>query len=156
MSAAPAIADQINPFVVDPGNYFHYGAALVFQWKLDFPPRAARIRLRRGPARGGARPAALRPRRRRRRGRDGLRRASSTGRSASTPTATAVKTAKRWLVMVQEGIDVGTLRGEGPARPGQGLRTQRFNQLNAVMELDMAMSRLAKATGWDAIAPDGT
>jgi outer membrane protein TolC len=44
MSAAPAIADQINPYVVDPGNYFHYGAALVFQWKLDFPAQAARIR----------------------------------------------------------------------------------------------------------------
>src|SRR5262249_58320312 len=44
LSAAPAIADQLNPYVVDPGNYFHYGAALVFQWKLDFLPHAARIR----------------------------------------------------------------------------------------------------------------
>ena len=44
MSAAPAIADQINPYVADPGNFFHYGAALVFQWKLDFPAQAARIR----------------------------------------------------------------------------------------------------------------
>ena len=25
------IADQINPYVVDPGNFFHYGIALVFQ-----------------------------------------------------------------------------------------------------------------------------
>jgi hypothetical protein len=28
--------------------------------------------------------------------------------------------------------------------------------LNAMMELNMAMSRLAKTTGWDAIAPDGS
>ena len=44
LSAAPQIADQINPYVVDPGNYFHYGAALVFQWKLDFLPQTAKIR----------------------------------------------------------------------------------------------------------------
>ena len=40
--------------------------------------------------------------------------------------------------------------------PAKAYATNRFNQLNATMDLDMAMSRLAKATGWDAIAPDGT
>ena len=40
--------------------------------------------------------------------------------------------------------------------PAKAWALNKFNQMNAVMELDLAMSRLAKATGWDAIAPDGT
>jgi hypothetical protein len=44
VSAAPEIADQLNPFVQDPANYFRYGAALVFQWNLDLLPRAAQMR----------------------------------------------------------------------------------------------------------------
>ncbi len=40
--------------------------------------------------------------------------------------------------------------------PAKAYATNRFNLLNATMELDVAMAKLAKATGWDAIAPDGT
>ncbi len=41
LAAAPEISDQLNPFVNDPANYFHYGAAIVFQWNLDFLPKSA-------------------------------------------------------------------------------------------------------------------
>jgi hypothetical protein len=58
--------------------------------------------------------------------------------------------------MVQQGIDVGTMADKDLIDPAKAYATNRFNQLNATMDLDMAMSRLAKATGWDAIAPDGT
>jgi outer membrane protein TolC len=155
MSAAPAIADQINPYVVDPGNFFHYGAALVFQWKLDFPAQAARVRYAEAQleevraqqrfALGGvgaevevAYAEVL----------DWKKRMESYGK--------AVKTAKRWLLMVQEGIDVGAIEEKDLLEPAKAYATNRGNQLNAVMELDLAMSRLAKATGWDAIAPDGS
>ncbi|MEO5728408.1 MAG: TolC family protein, partial [Byssovorax sp.] len=70
--------------------------------------------------------------------------------------AKAVQTAKRWLVMVQQGIDVGTIADKELLDPAKAYALNRFNQLNAIMELDLAMSRLAKATGWDAIAPDGS
>ena len=68
----------------------------------------------------------------------------------------AVGTAKKWLVTVQTGIDIGTVAEKDLMEPAKAYALNRFNALNAVMELDMAMSRLAKATGWDAIAPDGT
>jgi outer membrane protein TolC len=155
ISAAPAIADQINPYVVDPGNYFRYGAALVFQWKLDFPAQAARIRYAEAQleevraqqhlAMGGAATEVevayaevL----------DWKRRVDGY--------AKAVKTAKKWLIMVQNGIEVGTTPEKDLLEPAKAYATNKFNQLNAMMELDMAMSRLAKATGWDAIAPDGS
>jgi len=155
LSAAPAIADQLNPYVVDPGNYFHYGAALVFQWKLDFLPQAARIRF------ATAQLEEIRA----------LHALALGGVGAEVEVAyaevidwkkrvdiytRAVATAKKWLVMVQQGIDVGTIADKELLEPAKAYAQNRFNALSAVMELDMAMSRLAKATGWDAIAPDGT
>ena len=155
LTAAPQIADQINPYVVDPGNYFHYGAALVFQWKLDFLPQTAKIRFAESQL-------------------DEIRaqqRFALGGVAAEVEQAyaevldwkkrvdiyaKAVQTAKRWLVMVQSGIDVGTIADKELLDPAKAYALNRFNQLNAIMELDLAMSRLAKATGWDAIAPDGT
>lgn len=155
VSAAPEIADQINPFTNDPGNYFHYGAALVFQWKLDVLPQAARIRF------AEAQLEEVRAQERFALGGIGAevevayaevvdwqRRVDAYARS--------VKYAKRWLVMVQQGIDVGTSAEKDLLEPAKAYALNRFNQLNATMELDMAMSRLAKATGWDSIAPDGT
>ncbi|MCC6556813.1 MAG: TolC family protein [Polyangiaceae bacterium] len=155
LSAAPEVADQLNPFTSDAGNYFHYGAALVVQWKLDFLPQAARVRYAEAQ----------------------LDEMAATERFALGGVATEVETtyaevveaqkrvdayakaakyAKRWLVMVQQGIDVGTLPDRDLIDPAKAYATNRYNQFNATMELDMAMSRLAKATGWDAIAPDGT
>ena len=154
MSAAPAIADQINPYVVDPGNFFHFSAALVFQWKLDFFAQDARI---------NAAKAQLDEVR-------AMQRFALGGAAVEVETAyaevvdwkkrvdayaKATKTAKKWLVSVQQGIDVGTSAEKDVLEPAKAYALNRFNQLNAVMELDMAMSRLAKATGWDSIAPDG-
>lgn len=155
MSAAPAIANQINPYVVDPGNYFRFGAAVVFQWKLDFLPQVARIQ------QAEAQLDEMRA----------TQRLALGGVAAEVEVAyaevvdwqkradaytKAVKTAKRWLVTVQQGIEVGAVADKELLEPAKAYATNRFNQMNAVMELDLAMSKLAKATGWDAIAPDGT
>jgi outer membrane protein TolC len=152
---APEVVNQINPFTTDPGNYFSYGAALVFQWKLDFVPQKARIRY------AEAQLEEVRA----------LERFALGGTGVEVETAyaevvdwqkrvdtytKAVSYARRWLVMVQQGVDVGTREEREVLDPAKSYATNRFAQLNAVMELDMAMSRLAKATGWDAIAPDGT
>ncbi len=154
MSAAPAIADQINPYVTDPGNYFHYGAALVFQWKLDFPAQAARIRY------AQAQLEEVRAQQRYAMGGIGAEVEVAYAevvdwKKRADSYAKAVKTAKKWLVMVQEGIDVGTVEEKDLLEPAKAFALNKAAQLNAVMELDMAMSRLAKATGWDTIAPDG-
>jgi outer membrane protein TolC len=155
VSAAPAIADQINPYVVDPGNFFRYGAALVFQWKLDFPAAAARVR------QAEAQLEEVRAQQRFALGGVGAEVEVAYAevldwKRRLEAYAKATKTAKRWLVMVQEGIDVGTQEEKDLLEPAKAYATNKFNQLNATMELDMAMSRLAKATGWDSIAPDGT
>jgi outer membrane protein TolC len=155
VSAAPAIADQINPYVVDPGNYLHYGAALVFQWKLDLLPQSARIRL------AEAELEEVRAQQRLALGGVGAEVEIAYAevvdwKRRALAYEKAVATAKRWFVMVQQGIDVGTVAEKELLEPAKAYAQNRWNALNAVMELDMAMARLAKATGWDAIAPDGT
>jgi len=154
-SAAPDIADQLNPYVVDPANYFRYGAALVFQWKLDFLPQTARIRY------AEAQLEEIRAQQRFALGGVGAEVESVYAEVVDWQKRVriyekAVSTAKKWLVMVQQGIDVGTVEQKELLDPAKAYAQNRFNALNATMELDMAMSRLAKVTGWDAIAPDGT
>lgn len=152
---APEVTNQINPFGADNANFFWYGAGVVFNWKLDFFTQSARIRY------AQAQLEEVRA----------LERFATGGAGAEVETAYAevvdwqkrVDTyakassyAKKWMVSVQQGIDVGTKEEKDVVDAAKSYATNRFAWMNATMELDMAMSRLAKATGWDAIAPDGT
>ena len=152
LSAAPEVANQINPFVKDGGNYFTYGAALVFQWKLDFVPGYARINQAEAKlmemvamdrqALGGV--AAQ------------VEEAYAEvidwqGRLAAYEKAAGY--AKKWLVSVQQAIDVGTMEEKDLVDPAKAWASHRYNVLSAIMEYNLALSKLAQVTGWDAIAP---
>lgn len=152
---APEVANQINPFGADTANFFWYGAAIVFQWKLDFLPQSARIHLAESQleemrateklALGGAGVEVE----------TAYAEVVDWQRRVDAYTK-AVSYARKWLVTVQQGIDVGTREEKEVLDPAKAYATNRFSLMNATMELDLAMSRLAKATGWDVIAPDGT
>ncbi|MFO0588658.1 MAG: TolC family protein [Polyangiaceae bacterium] len=154
LSAAPEIANVLNPYVSDPGNYFHYGAAIVFQWKLDFLPATARVRF------ADAQLEEMRATEQLALGgvgteveiaydevQDWKKRSEAYGK--------AVSASKRWLILVSQGIDVGTKETKDLIEPAKSYALNKVNQLNALFEYNMAMARLAKATGWDSIAPDG-
>jgi outer membrane protein TolC len=154
ISAAPEIANVLNPYVSDPGNYFRYGAALVFQWKLDLLPGEARVRF------ADAQLEEMRATEQLALGGVGTeveitydevidwkKRAESYGK--------AVGAAKRWLIMVSQGIDIGTKENKDLIEPAKSYALNKVNQLNALYEYNLAMARLARATGWDSIAPDG-
>jgi len=119
------------------------------------PPPGGPDPVRRGPARGGPLAAALRSRRRRREVEIAYAEVLDWQKRVDIYTR-AVAAAKRWLVLVQQGIDLGAREDKELLEPAKEFALRKYGQLNAMMELDMAMSRLAKATGWDAIAPDGT
>jgi outer membrane protein TolC len=155
LSAAPEIADQLNPFVDDPANYFHYGAAIVFQWNLDFAPKSAQYRQAEAQltemratqqfAEGGVKSEI------------DLAYADVVAYARQRAAyEKAVKSARKWLIRVQQGIDVGTIEDKELLEPAKQYALNRFNLLNATMELDVAMAKLARASGWDSIAPDGT
>lgn len=154
VGVAPDVDDQLDPFAYDPANYFRYGVGLVFQWNLDFVPKVARLRQAKSDlAEVGA-----------------LRRLATNGVGAEVEAtyaevqdwqrrreayARSVGYAKKWLIRVQQGIDVGTIEDKELLEPAKAYALGRFNLLNATMELNVAMAKLARATGWDAIAPDG-
>jgi outer membrane protein TolC len=154
ISAAPEIANVLNPYVSDPGNYFHYGAAIVFQWKLDFLPAASRVRF------ADAQLEEMRATEQLALGGVGTEVEIAYDEVVDWKKRTeaygkAVSAAKRWLVLVSQGIDVGTKETKDVIEPAKSYALNKVSQLNAMYEYNMAMARLAKATGWDSIAPDG-
>ncbi len=148
---APEVTDQTNPFVQDRANYFHYGAALVLRWKLDFLPQSARVaqaqaqleemRATERFALGGV---AVEVEEAFAEARDATVRLQATDRS--------LKLARQWLIKVQQGIDVGTFDDEDIVDPAKEYAIKRFGYMSAVFDYNVAIARLSLVTGWDAIS----
>jgi outer membrane protein TolC len=151
---APNVTDQRNPFSTDPGHGQSYGAALVMRYKLDFLPQAARlaqaeaeleeIRATERYALGGV---GVEVEQAFREAADAQARLDSYGRS--------VALAKRWLVQIQQGIDVGTFEDQDIVDPAKEYALKRFAQMTAIFDYNVAIARLALATGWDALISQG-
>jgi outer membrane protein TolC len=152
-SYAPEVADQLNPFVRDEANYIRYGFALGMNWSLDFLPKAARL------AQARAQLEEIRATERFALGGVGVE--VETAFSEATDAAQrltaytdATRYAKQWLVKVQQGIDVGTFNDEDIVDPSKEYALRRFSQMSATLDYNVAMAKLALATGWDAVLPD--
>ncbi len=153
-SAAPEVDNQINPFTNDPANFVSFGVALVFQWQLDVVPGIARI------AQAQAQLQEMMA----------LDRKALGGVAAQVEEAhaeaedwaarlgayqEAERHAKQWLSTVKQAIDIGTMEDKELVEPAKAYAQHRYNVLNATMEYNLALAKLAQATGWDAIAPGG-
>jgi outer membrane protein TolC len=151
-SYAPEVVDQTNPFVRDDANYVRYGAGLVMSWSLDFLPRAARL------AQARAQLEEIRATERFALGGVGVEvetafsEASDANQRLQAYTD-ATRYAKQWLVKVQQGIDVGTFNDEDIVDPSKEYALKRFSQMSATLDYNVAMAKLALATGWDAVLP---
>ncbi|HTM44991.1 MAG TPA: TolC family protein, partial [Polyangiaceae bacterium] len=149
---APEIDDQRNPFVHDPANYLHYGVGLVMRWKLDFFSQSARA------AQAQADLDAMQANEQYAMGGVGVevqtafQQASDAARRLDAYTE-ATRYAKRWLVSVQQGIDVGTFDDQDIVEPAKEYALKKFARMQATFDYNMALAKLALATGWDAVAP---
>lgn len=151
-SEAPEVTDQLNPFTQDPGNYLRYGAALGLRWKLDFLPQAARL------AQARARLEEVRATEQYAIGGVGVEveRAYAEARDAERRLDAyeeAEDYARRWLITVQQGLDIGAYEPEELVAPAKEYALKRFNVIGATYDYHIALARLAQATGWDAVAP---
>lgn len=148
---APEVTDQTNPFVLDNGNYLHYGFGLVLRWKLDFLPQTARL------AQARAKLEETRATERYALGGVGVEveQAYAEARSAERRLdayTRATQYARQWLIKVQQGIDVGTFDDEDIVDPAKAYALHKFSKMSATFDYDMAIAKLALATGWDQIA----
>ena len=145
--------DQRNPFVRDPGNYHYYGFSSGLRWKLDLLPQAARLRQARADL------DQMRATERYALGAVGVdveqafEEASDAERRVEA-YGQATRYARQWLVKVQQGIDVGTSEEEDIVDPAKEYALKRFALMSATLDYNVAMARLALATGWEEVAPD--
>lgn len=148
---APGITDQQNPFVRDSINVLAYGAALVLRYKLDFLPTSARV------AQAKAQLEELRATERYALGgvavevETAYREAEDAGRRLDA-YVDAASYAKKWLILVQQGIDVGTNDEEDIVDPAKEWALKRFAVMSATFDYNVAIGKLALATGWEAVA----
>jgi outer membrane protein TolC len=64
--------------------------------------------------------------------------------------------AKKWIAMVQDSIELGTVDERSLHEPLRLYADARSNHLIALMDFNVALSLLAMQTGWDSAAPHGT
>jgi outer membrane protein TolC len=60
---------------------------------------------------------------------------------------------KRWISITQDAIDLGTKDERFLVEPLRAFVFARANHAQALMDLHVNMSELARVTGWDAVAP---
>ena len=150
-SKAPGITDQTNPFVHDGINVVAYGAALVLRYKLDFMPTSARV------AQAKAQLEELRATERYALGgvavevETAYREAEDAQRRLDA-YAEAAGYAKKWLILVQQGIDVGTNDEEDIVDPAKEWALKRFAVMSATFDYNVAVGKLAQVTGWESLA----
>jgi outer membrane protein TolC len=149
---APSANPQEGVWVIDPFNHFFYYAGLGVRWSLDLLPRYARMEQAE---------AQLEETR-------ALERLALSGALVEVENAYGVAQeakireeawdraehkAKQWISTIQDMIDLGTRDENALEWPLRSYVNSRVQHLTALMDLNVAMSDLARASGWDSAAP---
>ncbi len=151
-SVAPSATPQTTAWIGDPFNRFGTGFGFGVEWGLDLLPKQARI----SQAESQLEEARA------------LERLALGGIAVEVENAyaTVVETktreenwdraehrSKRWISSVQDAIDLGTKDERFLIEPLRAYVFARANHAQALMDFHVALSELARVTGWDAVAP---
>ncbi len=151
--SSPGVTPQENVWASDPFNHFYYYALLGARWSLDLLPQAARTRqaesqleetralerLALGNAMFEVEKAYA----------DAV---EAKGREEAWDRAEHI--AKEWISIVQDHIDLGSSDESALLDPLRSYGSARLQHLTALMDLNVAMSGLALASGWDTAGPE--
>jgi multidrug efflux system outer membrane protein len=152
-SVAPSVDPQPSALTSDFANRFGYSFGLGLDWGLDLLPKHARVMQAESEleeARALERLAL-----------------GGVGVEVENAYASVVEAkareenwdraehrSKRWISSTQDAIDLGTKDERFLIEPLRAFVFARANHAQALMDLHVTMSELARVTGWDAIAPD--
>ena len=149
---APSVVPQTTAWVGDSFNRFGAGFGFGVEWGLDFLPKQARIsqaesqleeaRAMERLALGGI---AVE-----------VENAYATVVEAKTREENwerAEHRSRRWISSVQDAIDLGTRDERFLIEPLRAYVFARANRAQALMDFHVALSELARVSGWDAVAP---
>jgi outer membrane protein TolC len=153
-STAPSAVRQTSAWVPDPLNYFGYQFGLGLRWNLDLLGQSARIaqaesvleetRALQRLAEGGAMVEV-----------ENAYGVALEAKIREEAWSRAEHKAKQWISTVQDNIDLGTMDERHVLEPLRIYGNARVQRLTALMDLNVAMSNLALASGWDTAAPTG-
>ncbi len=153
-STGPSATIQNNAWVVDPFNRFGYAAALGLRWGLDLMPGQARVEQAEAnleEARANERLAL---------GGIGVEVENAYGTALEAKNReeawdAAERKAKTWISSAQDAIDLGNKDERALLEPLRVYVNSRVSHLYALLDLNIAMSDLARVSGWDSAAPSG-
>ena len=147
---AGEVTDQRNPFTRDPGNRATYGMGFVLQWKLDFLPQTARL------AQARAQLEEVRATERFALG--GIAAEVEVSYAEATAAMTklnawseATAYAKRWLIKVQQGMDLGISEPTDLVEPSKTYALKKASEMEALYDFNISLAKLAQVTGWEAM-----
>jgi outer membrane protein TolC len=152
--APSAVPQYQSVWAMDPFNHFYAGAGFGVRWGLDLLPKQARV----GQAESQLEEARA------------LERMALGGIAVEVENAygtlveadnreqswdRAEHRAKQWIVTVQDAIDLGSRNERDLIEPLRAYMDARVNHVFALMDLNVAMSDLARVSGVDTAAPSG-
>lgn len=150
LQRAPEVTDQRNPFVRDPGNRGFYGFGVVFQWNLDLLPQTARL------AQARAQLEEVRATERYALGGIAAEVEIShaealTAKRRFDAWVEATNYAKRWMIKVKQGLDLGLSEPEDMVEPSKAYALKKASQMEALFDYNVALVKLAQSTGWESM-----
>jgi multidrug efflux system outer membrane protein len=152
--STPSAVSQQNAWASDGWNHFYYYFGFGLRWSLDLLPQAARIQ------QAESQLEETRALERLALGNANLEveRAYADAVEAKAREEAwdkAEHLAKQWISTIQDHIDLGTEDERSLLEPLRSYANARGQHLYAMMDLNVAMSSLALASGWDSAAPTG-
>ena len=151
-SVAPSATPQNTAWIGDPFNRFGTGFGFGVEWGLDFLPKQARI------SQAESQLEEARALQRLALGGIGVEVENAYATVVETKTREenwdrAEHRSKKWISSVQDAIDLGTKDERFLVEPLRLYVFARANHAQALMDFHVALSELARVTGWDAVAP---
>ncbi len=147
---APEITDQRNPFSRDPGNRAWFGFGLVFRWNLDLLPQTARVAQARAQleevrateryALGGVAAEV-----------EASHAAALAAKKRLDAWSDATNYAKRWMIKVQQGLDLGLQEQSDLVEPSKAYALKKASEMEALFDYNVALVKLAQSTGWESM-----
>lgn len=144
------LADRFNQGLTGLGYYIGVGA----RWDLDFMVKQARITMAESQleetrsmqrlALGGIAVEV-----------ENAHAVAIEARGREEAWARAESRSRQWISTVQDSIDLGTKDERALTEPLRVYVNARISHIYALMDYSMALSELARVTGWDAAAPGG-
>ena len=160
LGASYAVATSATPqygnfWANDPFNHFYAGAGLGLRWSLDLLPKAARV------AQAESQLEEVRAQERMALGGLAVEVENAYGvvleaKNREENWNHAEHRTLQWISSVQDAIDLGAKDEKALIEPLRSYLDARVNHVTSLMDYNVALSDLARASGWDAAAPSGT